>query len=227
MAGEEPLNLISNGTLKLDRKSIKLGMLTCESSCGTVRWFKVAEVWFTWGMCASSGCTWLVNLYQTDLRSGLECLCCLNEEFDLRLCFVGLSSTGHSVTDTRPGQRVHRLHNDKGPLLQRGHRQMPVVWHRLQVRAVPRPHGVPHLEDPHLIGPRLKESRGWGDVTLSRKKGCTKLQMVDVSQWWEAMLQQRMMETTKKPATMLNTCPQWCYRTPLWFVHLGQVEQGG
>lgn len=52
---------------------------------------------------------------------------CMSEEFDLHLSFVGLSSTGHGVTDTRPGQRVHRLHDDKGPLLQRGHRQMPVV----------------------------------------------------------------------------------------------------
>lgn len=30
MTQEEPLNLTPNGTLKLDTKSIKLGMLTCE-----------------------------------------------------------------------------------------------------------------------------------------------------------------------------------------------------
>lgn len=35
MEGEEPLNLIPNGTLKLDTKSIRLSMLTRES--GTVQ----------------------------------------------------------------------------------------------------------------------------------------------------------------------------------------------
>lgn len=37
MTGEEPLNLKANGTLKLDRKSIKLQVLTHKSSCGTER----------------------------------------------------------------------------------------------------------------------------------------------------------------------------------------------
>lgn len=37
MTGEEPLNLKANGTLKLDRKSIKLRVLTHESSSGTER----------------------------------------------------------------------------------------------------------------------------------------------------------------------------------------------
>lgn len=41
MAREEPLNLIPNGALKLDTKSIKIGMLTCEAACGTVQWYKV------------------------------------------------------------------------------------------------------------------------------------------------------------------------------------------
>lgn len=41
MAGEEPLNLTPNGTLKLDTKSIKLDMLTCESMCGTVQWYEL------------------------------------------------------------------------------------------------------------------------------------------------------------------------------------------
>lgn len=37
MTGEEPLNLKANGTLKLDRKSIKLRVLTHKSSSGTKR----------------------------------------------------------------------------------------------------------------------------------------------------------------------------------------------
>lgn len=37
MTGEEPLNLKANGTLKLDRKSIKLRVLTHKSSSGTER----------------------------------------------------------------------------------------------------------------------------------------------------------------------------------------------
>lgn len=35
MTGEEPLNLKANGALKLDRKSIKLRLLTRKSSSGT------------------------------------------------------------------------------------------------------------------------------------------------------------------------------------------------
>lgn len=36
MAGEEHLNRIPNGTLKLDTKSIKMSMLTHECASGTV-----------------------------------------------------------------------------------------------------------------------------------------------------------------------------------------------
>lgn len=79
---------------------------------------------------------------------------CVDEHLRLRL--VGLSSAGHGVADARASRRIHRLHDDKGPLLQRGHRQVPVVRHRLQVRAVPRPHGVPHLQDSHLVVAHLK-----------------------------------------------------------------------
>lgn len=94
----------------------------------------------------------------------------LSTECHLRLCFVGLSSAGNSVADTCSSHRVHCLHNDKRPLLQRGHGQMPVVWHRLQVGAITRPHRVPHLQNPHLVGPHLKESREWDKSTWGSKK---------------------------------------------------------
>lgn len=77
----------------------------------------------------------------------------------LRLRLVGLSSAGYSVADACTSHRVHCLHNDKGPLLQRSHCQMPVVRHWLQVSAIPRPHGVSHLQNPHLEGPHLNELR--------------------------------------------------------------------
>ena len=79
---------------------------------------------------------------------------------NLRLRLVGLSSAGHGVADACTGHRVDCLHDDEGPLLQCRHRQMPVVRHRLQVGAVAWPHGVSHLQDPHLVGPDLKEPRG-------------------------------------------------------------------
>lgn len=52
MTGEEPLNLKANGTLKLDRKSIKLQVLTHKSSSGTKR-LKIRGItsdilWSTW-----------------------------------------------------------------------------------------------------------------------------------------------------------------------------------
>lgn len=124
--------------------------------------------------CALFDSIW-IKRYQTTPKFELsfECVCALNvgmEPFGvderrhhLRLRLVGLSSAGYSVADTCTSHRVDRLHNDKGPLLQRGHRQMPVIRHRLQVGAVSWPHRVPHLQDPHLVGPRLKESRGWGE----------------------------------------------------------------
>lgn len=80
MAGEEPLNLKPNGTLKLDRKSIKPSMLTCESSCVTVQWCDVAfhqMVPFTYSELVSSpaicamgkvgmlGCRAVVSYYLT------------------------------------------------------------------------------------------------------------------------------------------------------------------
>lgn len=80
---------------------------------------------------------------------------CVDEHSRLRL--VGLSSAGYGVADAGARHGVHRLHDDKGPLLQRGHRQVPVVRHRLQVGAVARPHGVPHLQDSHLVGSHLQE----------------------------------------------------------------------
>ena len=48
MVGEEPLNLIPNGTLRLDTKSIKLSMLTCESARGTARDIKMVSLVLRW-----------------------------------------------------------------------------------------------------------------------------------------------------------------------------------
>lgn len=88
---------------------------------------------------------------------GKEQFSVVEHQLYLRLCLVGLSSAGYSVADTCTSHGVHCLHDNKGPLLQRGHRQVPVIRHRLQVGAVPRPHGVSHLQDPCLVGPHLKE----------------------------------------------------------------------
>lgn len=86
-----------------------------------------------------------------------ECGRCACVERHSRLRLVGLSSAGYCVADARARHRVHRLHDDKGPLLQRGHGQVPVVRHWLQVGAVARPHGVPHLQDSQVKGSHLQE----------------------------------------------------------------------
>lgn len=80
----------------------------------------------------------------------------------LRLRLVGLPSAGYGVAHTSTRGRVHRLHDDEGSLLQGGDGQMPVIRHRLQVGAEPRPHRVSHLQDAHLIGPHLRESKRGG-----------------------------------------------------------------
>lgn len=90
---------------------------------------------------------------------------CVDEHLRLRL--VGLSSAGNGVADARAGRWIHRLHDDEGPLLQRGHRQVPVVRHRLQVRAVPRPHRVAHLQDSHLVVAHLKAPAWISDLSNS------------------------------------------------------------
>lgn len=69
---------------------------------------------------------------------------------------VALPAAGHSVGHTAARARVGALHNDKGPLFQRGHRQVPAVDHGLQGGAVARPHGVLHVEDAVVPAPHLQ-----------------------------------------------------------------------
>lgn len=110
-----------------------------------------------WAYLQSPFCHLLLANRVFGVFVGKEQFSVVEHQFDLRLRLVGLSSAGYSVADTCTSHGVHCLHDDKGPLLQRGHRQVPVIRHRLQVGAVPRPHGVSHLQDPRLVGPHLKE----------------------------------------------------------------------
>lgn len=69
---------------------------------------------------------------------------------------VALPAAGHRVGHTAARARVRALHNDKGPLFQRGHRQVPAVYHGLQGGAVARPHWVLHVEDAMVPAPHLQ-----------------------------------------------------------------------
>lgn len=81
----------------------------------------------------------------------VECVCCS------RLSAVVLPPAGHGVADAGAGSRVHVLHHDEGMLLQRGHRQVPVVRHLLQEAAVARPDRIAHLQDPAGVGAHLEQ----------------------------------------------------------------------
>lgn len=82
----------------------------------------------------------------------------------LRLRLVGLPAAGYGVANTSTRGGVHRLHDDEGPLLQRGHGQVSVIRHRLQVGAEARPHRVSHLQDARLVGPHLGVREGGGSA---------------------------------------------------------------
>lgn len=64
---------------------------------------------------------------------------------------VELAPAGDRVSDAGAADGVSRLHNDKGSLLQRGHREMLRVIHRLQEAAVAGPQRV--LEAESLLFP--------------------------------------------------------------------------
>lgn len=69
---------------------------------------------------------------------------------------VALPAAGHSVGHAATCARVWALHNDKGPLFQCGHRQVPAVHHGLQGGTVSRPHWVLHVEDAMVPAPHLQ-----------------------------------------------------------------------
>lgn len=69
----------------------------------------------------------------------------------LPLGAVVLTPAGHRVADAGAGARVHVLDHDEGVLLQRGHCQVTVVRHFLQVAAVARPDWVTYLKDPTAV----------------------------------------------------------------------------
>lgn len=60
---------------------------------------------------------------------------------------VALPAAGYGVGYTATSARVRALHNDKGPLFQCGHCQVPAVHYGLQRGTVSRPHWVLHIED--------------------------------------------------------------------------------
>lgn len=70
---------------------------------------------------------------------------------------VALPAAGHSVGHTAARAGVRALHNDKGPLFQRGHRQVPAVHYRLQGGTIARPHRVLHVEDTMVPATHLQK----------------------------------------------------------------------
>ena len=79
-------------------------------------------------------------------------------------CAVGLAAAGHGVAYAGTSGGVHTLHDDKWPLLEGGHSQVPVIGHRLQETAIPRPYRISHLQYPYLVVPHLEQSNrnvGW------------------------------------------------------------------
>lgn len=75
---------------------------------------------------------------------------------------VGLATAGHGITHTSARGRINALHDDKGPLLKRGHCQVAVVRHGLQEAAVTGPHGVAHLQNPTFVAAYLRKISGRG-----------------------------------------------------------------
>lgn len=74
---------------------------------------------------------------------------------DSHFGLVGLPAARHCVAHTGAGVGVHVLDDDEGPLLQGGHRQVPVVRQGLLEVAIAWPDGVPHLENAPFKAPYL------------------------------------------------------------------------
>lgn len=92
-------------------------------------------------------------MFSLATKSSLNCVCvscqvCRSVTVRLPLGAVVLTPAGHRVADAGAGARVHVLDHDEGVLLQRGHSQVTVVGHFLQVAAVARPDRVANLKDP-------------------------------------------------------------------------------
>lgn len=77
----------------------------------------------------------------------------------LHFSSVRLATAWHGIPYTRPCAWINALHNDKGPLLQRGHCQVTIIRHRLQVAAITRPNWVAHVQNSCLITPYLGKHR--------------------------------------------------------------------
>lgn len=73
---------------------------------------------------------------------------------------VAMPAAGHSVGHAAACARVGALHDDKGSLFQRGHRQVPAVHHGLQGSTVARPHRVLHVENTMVPAPHLQRMTG-------------------------------------------------------------------
>jgi len=82
---------------------------------------------------------------------------------DPRLSPVGaveLAPAGHRVSDASATDGVGGLHDDEGPLFQRGHREVLRVIHWLQEAAVARPQWVLEAESLLLPAAHLGQEQG-------------------------------------------------------------------
>lgn len=85
------------------------------------------------------------------------------ELLDPRLSPVGaveLAPAGHRVSDASATDGVGGLHDDEGPLFQRGHREVLRVIHWLQEAAVARPQRVLEAESLLLPAAHLGQEQG-------------------------------------------------------------------
>lgn len=74
---------------------------------------------------------------------------------------VELAPAGHRVSDASATDGVGGLHDDEGPLFQRGHREVLRVIHRLQEAAVARPQRVLEAERLLLPAAHLGQEQGF------------------------------------------------------------------
>lgn len=73
---------------------------------------------------------------------------------------VELAPAGHRVSDASATDGVGGLHDDEGPLFQRGHREVLRVIHWLQEAAVARPQRVLEAESLLLPAAHLGQEQG-------------------------------------------------------------------
>lgn len=73
---------------------------------------------------------------------------------------VELASARHRVSDASATDGIGGFHNDKGPLLQRGHGEVLCVIHRLQEAAIAGPQRVLEAESLLLPTAHLGQEKG-------------------------------------------------------------------